>query len=133
MIAVACAIIEWQGKVLVTQRGLHKAEGGLWEFPGGKLEAGETPEACIVREIAEELEIVITPYQQLPPAEHHYANKSIRLMPLICRWTGGSLHLHEHNAFQWLRAQELQGLNWCPADIPVVKAYQAWLLGRSQA
>ena len=127
MIAVACAIIEHQGKVLVTQRGFHKAEGGLWEFPGGKLEAGESPQVCIVREIAEELALSIEPYHTLPSVTHHYPQKTIRLIPLLCHWTGGQLHLHEHQAYLWLSAPELPALHWCPADVPIVKAYLAWL------
>ena len=127
MIAVACAIIEHKDKVLVTQRPLHKAEGGLWEFPGGKLEAGETAEACIIREIAEELELIIQPHQLLPAADHQYPTKTIRLIPLICRWTGGSLQLKEHQDYQWLPPQDLYTINWCPADVPVVEEYLKWL------
>lgn len=127
MIAVACAIIEHQGKVLVTQRGLHKAEGGLWEFPGGKLEAGESPEVCIVREIAEELALVIEPYHTLPALTHHNPQKTIQLFPLLCHWTSGQLYLHEHQAYRWLAPPELPSLHWCPADVPVIEAYLAWL------
>lgn len=127
MIAVACAIIEWQQKILVTQRGLHKAEGGLWEFPGGKLEENETPQTCIVREIAEELDIEVEPYHLLQASEHSYPQKTIRLIPLVCRWTGGTLHMKEHAAFRWLLPPELPGLNWCPADVPIVEEYLHWL------
>ena len=127
MIAVACAIVEHTGKVLVTQRGLHKPEGGLWEFPGGKLEAGETAEACIVREITEELDLIIHPYKKLATAEHHYPTKTIRLIPLICLWVGGTLKLKEHADYQWVMPAGLPELNWCPADIPVVEAYLRWL------
>jgi 8-oxo-dGTP diphosphatase len=127
MIAVACAIIEHQGKVLVTQRGLHKAEGGLWEFPGGKLEAGENPEICIVREIREELNLLIHPREQLNASDHLYPGKTIRLIPVLCDWVSGSLQLHEHAAYQWLLPEELPTLAWCPADVPVIETYRRWL------
>ncbi|EMR01260.1 (deoxy)nucleoside triphosphate pyrophosphohydrolase [Cesiribacter andamanensis] len=123
MTEVACALIEHNGRVLVAQRGLHKSEGGLWEFPGGKLEPGESPEACIVREIAEELSLQISPYARLAPAIHVYPGKSIRLIPLLCRLHGGKLQLHEHAACQWLLPQELPALAWCPADVPIVEEY----------
>lgn len=127
MIAVACAIVEHKGNVLVTKRGLYKSEGGLWEFPGGKLEAGETAEACIVREIAEELDLKIQPYKKLAAAEHRYPTKTIRLIPLICHWVSGTMQLREHAAFQWVSPAKLPELNWCPADIPIVDTYLQWL------
>ncbi|WP_224997968.1 (deoxy)nucleoside triphosphate pyrophosphohydrolase [Cesiribacter sp. SM1] len=131
MILVACAIIEHQNKVLVTQRGYHKAEAGLWEFPGGKLEEDESPQECIIREIAEELELQIAPYALLQPADHQYPDKHIRLIPLVCRLTAGSLQLKEHAASQWLAPAALRPLNWCPADVPVLEQYLQWLQKQS--
>ena len=127
MIRVACAIIEHKGKVLVTQRGFHKAEAGLWEFPGGKLEEDESPEACIVREIAEELDLHIKPFQSLLATTYQYPDKSIQLIPLLCHLESGNLLLKEHAAYQWLAPAELRTLNWCPADLPVLEAYLHWL------
>jgi 8-oxo-dGTP diphosphatase len=123
MIEVACALIEHAGKVLVAQRGLHKAEGGLWEFPGGKLERGESAEACIVREIREELGLQIAPYARLTPAIHAYPGKTICLIPLRCHWLGGKLQLHEHADCRWLLPAELFSLQWCPADVAIVEEY----------
>lgn len=132
MIQVACAIIENQDKVLVTQRGLHKAEGGLWEFPGGKLEAGETPQDCIVREIREELNLLISPRQLLTASAHAYPGKTIRLIPLVCSLVKGTLELREHAAYRWLYPQKLLPLSWCPADVPVVHTYLEWLKHQQQ-
>lgn len=131
MIEVACAIIENAGKVLVTQRGLHKAEAGLWEFPGGKLNKGESPQACIVREIMEELKLQVAPYQLLQPVEYQYPDKMIRLIPLVCRLAGGTLTLTEHAACQWLLPQALHPLHWCPPDVPVLEQYLQWLSQQS--
>jgi len=84
MIEVCCAIIVEGDKILATRRshGMHLA--GFWEFPGGKIEPGETAEACIIREIREELNIEIKVENRLLPVEHHYPEKSIRLMPFMC-------------------------------------------------
>ncbi|AHM60009.1 NUDIX hydrolase [Flammeovirgaceae bacterium 311] len=132
MTEVACAIIEQGEQVLVTQRGYHKAEAGLWEFPGGKLNKGESPHDCIVREIAEELHLQVAPYQLLQAVEYHYPDKSIRLIPLICRLTGGRLTLTEHAAYQWLAPQALHPLQWCPPDVPVLEQYLQWLSQQSK-
>lgn len=131
MIEVACAIIEFQQKVLVTRRSRHKQEGGLWEFPGGKLEVNESAATCIVREIREELELQVFPYQQLKATDHHYPGKIIRLIPLVCQLQGGTLQLKDHDAYQWLPAKALPGVSWCPADVAVVNTYLQWLSANS--
>jgi 8-oxo-dGTP diphosphatase len=116
MIDVTCAIIKRTDKILATRRahGMHLA--GQWEFPGGKIETGETAEECIVREIFEELSIRIRPVKKLVPVEHHYPDKSIRLIPFFCEIVEGEIHLAEHAEFRWVTASELSGLNWAAAD-----------------
>ena len=119
LIAVACAIIEHKGMVLVVQRSAKMAHPHQWEFPGGKLESNERACDCIIREIKEELGIEIRPLKELSPTEH----SPIQLIPFICSWTGGELQLHEHANACWLKEDDFPQLDWCPADIPVWKEY----------
>ena len=119
LLNVACAIIEHDGLTLVVQRSAGMDHALLWEFPGGKLEAGEDAKDCIIREIKEELGINIQVRKQLESREH----KNIRLIPFICSWQSGAIYLHEHKEARWLPAHELHTLPWCPADIFVLKDY----------
>lgn len=124
MIQVTCAvIIRDDGRVLVTQRGEQMKLPLKMEFPGGKIEPGETAEACLIREIFEELEIDIAIVGRLPSNDHDYPNFSIRLHPFVCRITGGDIVLKEHAAYFWLDKNELNGLDWAAADVPVVQNY----------
>lgn len=123
MVKVACAILEQHERVLVTQRSQKMSQPLQWEFPGGKLEAAETAEAALVRELKEELELDILPVQQLSPVRHQYENVQIELIPFICRYEGGSIRMLEHRAYQWVELSELAKYNWCPADKPVVAEY----------
>lgn len=120
---VCCAIIEHQGRVLAVQRSARMKQALLWEFPGGKQEAGETAEQCIVREVREELNIDIQPLRQLSAHMHTYEKGSILLIPFVCKWVEGTLELREHKTARWLLPEELKELNWSPADIPVAEAY----------
>lgn len=98
---------------------------GLWEFPGGKIEQGESPEACLIREIEEELAISISLVSSLQPNEHTYPEgKVIRLIPFVCIWGSGEITLREHQDVKWLAKGELVLLNWAPADIPIVDELQ---------
>lgn len=125
---VSCAIIEQQGKILVVQRNSHMHQPLKWEFPGGKIEEGETAQACILREIKEELGMEIEIRTQLePPPPYQSAERSIQLIPFVCTWKNGNLRLFEHKAFRWLGPQELLLLDWCPPDVPVVKTFLAGL------
>lgn len=116
MTDVTCAIIFFGKKILATRRarGLHLE--GLWEFPGGKIEPGENAEECIVREIREELNIEINILKSLSSIEHHYPEKSIRLIPFLCEITSGNLLLTEHSEFRWLTKEEIDSMNWAAAD-----------------
>lgn len=125
LIHVSCAIIEKEGLVLVTRRGPQMSHPGKWEFPGGKLNSGETPEQCLVREIQEELALGIEITRQLRPSTHDYPNLSVTLYPFICTITGGEILLHEHSAFAWLTPSQLATLDWAEADIPVLHHYLA--------
>jgi 8-oxo-dGTP diphosphatase len=123
MIEVVCALIEHRNKVLVTQRSLQMSQPGLWEFPGGKREVGESAEEALIREIAEELHMRIKPIRFLGSFTHHYPEKTVCLLAYTCRWTGSELKLEEHAEARWLHPRELKQLNWCPADLPILEVY----------
>jgi 8-oxo-dGTP diphosphatase len=94
-----------------------------WEFPGGKVELNEKPEECLIREIKEELDIEISVIRQLSINDHHYLDKSIRLIPFICRYLSGEIKLKEHANFKYLDKENLLDLDWAEADIPILKEY----------
>lgn len=124
MINVTCAIIEKDGFVLVTQRSEQMSLPLKWEFPGGKVEGEESIEDCLKREIKEELNIEINIISPLEPNLHAYPNgKEIRLIPFICEYNSGALHLAEHADYKWLKKDELLTLDWAAADVPIVNAY----------
>ena len=96
-----------------------------WEFPGGKVRQGESPSACLVREIKEELGIEITVKKALPPHQHSYDHISIELLPFICSVSGGSIILHEHKDARWADPGTASEFDMAEADIPVLNAYIA--------
>ena len=125
MIEVACAIIvNDKEEVLVTQRSASMKLPLKWEFPGGKIEKGETAEECLIREIKEELGIEITIENSLPFITHQYDDFSIKLIPFICKIKSGEIKLTEHSAFLWLERSELLDLDWAEADVPILKHFQ---------
>lgn len=126
IIKVTCAIIEQHGRVLVTQRSETMALPLLWEFPGGKLEDGESEEACLIREIQEELCLDITPNQRLTPVLQQDAHKTIELIPFISHYNRGVIRLAEHKTYHWVSPEDLQFYDWCPADVPIVAEYLQW-------
>jgi len=95
-----------------------------WEFPGGKINDGESPAECLRRELIKELGIEISVGKPLPTTTHHYPSFSVTLYPFICEIISGEIILHEHSAMVWLPVEELLILDWCEADWPVIKAYQ---------
>jgi 8-oxo-dGTP diphosphatase len=124
MIKVTCAIIEHNNKVLVTQRSEKMALPLKWEFPGGKIEKNETAEACLIREILEELDVNIKIKKQLNSNTHEYSEtKIIKLIPFICELANGKIKLTEHANFLWLSKGELVNLDWAEADIPILNEY----------
>jgi 8-oxo-dGTP diphosphatase len=94
-----------------------------WEFPGGKIDPGETPEACLIREILEEMGIRIRVGESLPSSTHQYPALRVTLYPFICSIESGEIILHEHSAINWLPPSELHTLDWAEADLPVIAAY----------
>ena len=122
LLVVACALVDADRRVLIAQRPPGKQLAGLWEFPGGKLEAGESPEAALIRELEEELGIS-TKTACLAPltfASHSYESFHL-LMPLfVCRKWQGTPTPREHSALKWVRPQALREYPMPPADEPLI-------------
>ena len=129
VLVAACALIDEDGRVLLTRRPEGKPMAGLWEFPGGKIDAGETPEAALVRELREELGITVQPKCLAPLtfASHAYETFHL-LMPLfICRRWEGDVEALEGQEIAWVRSAKLQSYEMPPADIPLIPILQDWL------
>jgi 8-oxo-dGTP diphosphatase len=125
LLVAAAALVDPDGRVLICQRPQGKQLAGLWEFPGGKVEAGESPEACLIRELQEELGITVTEACLAPFVFASHAYESFHLlMPLylVRRWSG-TVTAHEHQAIAWVRPEKLADYPMPPADAPLV----AWL------
>ncbi len=122
-IQVLAAVIIKDQKILCVQRGTHKYPylTNKWEFPGGKMEDGESQAETIVREIREELSMEILPIKHILSHTHHYPNFSIELHTWLCTPMRRELVLNEHQAFVWLDAQDLKELDWAEADVEVVE------------
>ena len=122
LLVVACALIDADGRVLIAQRPEGKGMAGLWEFPGGKIEAGERPEQCLIRELKEELGIEVKEACLAPLTFASFAYDDFHLlMPLyICRRWEGLVQAHEHQALKWVKAQALRDYPMPPADEPLI-------------
>ena len=119
---VACALIDPDGRVLLAQRPAEKAMGGLWEFPGGKMEPGEAPESALIRELREELGIAVKEACLAPFtfASHAYTDFHL-LMPLyLCRRWDGTPQPLEHQALKWVRPKDMASYPMPPADLPLL-------------
>jgi 8-oxo-dGTP diphosphatase len=122
MIEVAAAIIEnSEGKLLIARRKEGKSQAGLWEFPGGKIEAGETAQACLIRELQEEMNILIEPGERFGVNEHDYGSVQIRLIAYWAKFVSGDLRLVDHDEYEWVRRSELENYIFAPADIKFVE------------
>jgi 8-oxo-dGTP diphosphatase len=119
-LAVCCAVIREGARLLVVQRPEHKADSLKWEFPGGKVEAGESEEACIKREIREELGVEIQLHGRLRCSFLQGESKAIKLIGFLATVETGKLELKEHKAAQWVRPDELEGIDVCEADRELV-------------
>ena len=122
MLVVACALVDADRRVLIAQRPEGKSMAGLWEFPGGKLEPGETPEAALIRELHEELGIETKAACLAPLSFVSHAYESFHLlMPLyVCRKWQGQPRAREKQALRWVRPQKLRDFAMPPADLPLI-------------
>lgn len=118
-IRVVAAIIIENGSVFATQRGYGEFKDG-WEFPGGKIEPDETPEAAIVREIKEELDTEVEVIELLDTVEYDYPNFHLSMDCFICKIKSGDLVLKEHEAAKWLTKETLGSVDWLPADLGLI-------------
>jgi 8-oxo-dGTP diphosphatase len=122
LLVAACALIDADGRVLIAQRPPGKAMAGLWEFPGGKIEADERPEQTLIRELEEELGIEVKEDCLAPFtfASHAYTEFHL-LMPLyLCRRWEGIASAREHSAIKWVKPKELASYPMPPADLPLI-------------
>lgn len=118
---VACAVIkDADGRLLAALRPQGRSLGGKWEFPGGKIEAHESPTLALIRELQEELNIVAEPILSLPVVRHDYPDFTIELHPIIMRILSGIPHPHEHAELRWVSMTEALTLDWAEADLPVL-------------
>lgn len=123
-IHVACALIEQDGRVLAAQRSASMSMPLKWEFPGGKIHEGESAEACLKREVREELGIGVAVGRPLAVVTHRYPALTVTLYPFRCSILAGTITLHEHAALAWLMPEELHALDWADADLPVLDEYR---------
>jgi 8-oxo-dGTP diphosphatase len=122
----AVALVDTDGRILLAQRPAHKSMGGLWEFPGGKIEAGESPEAALIRELQEELDIN-TSESCLAPlsfASHAYDDFHLLMMLFVCRRWHGQPRPVEGGALKWVKPNQLRDYPMPPADIPLIPVLQ---------
>lgn len=117
---VAAIIQDSEGRIFATQRGYGEWKD-WWEFPGGKMEEGETPEEALVREIREELSTEISVYEFLYTVEYDYPKFHLTMHCYLCSLLTEALHLNEHEAAKWLTKYELDSVKWLPADLEVVE------------
>lgn len=120
-IHVVAAIIEKNGQILATQRGYGEFKGG-WEFPGGKVEQGETEEQAIVREIHEELNAQIVVNQHLCDVDYDYETFHLHMNCFLCSLVSSHIDLLEHTQARWLDSASIDSVDWLPADVTVVEA-----------
>lgn len=119
-VRVVAAVIRKDNKIFATQRGYGEFKDG-WEFPGGKIEEGETPEQALAREIKEELDTEIQVGELIGTIEYDYPKFHLSMDCFWCEIMQGGLELKEHEAARWLSKEELYSVDWLPADVGVVE------------
>jgi 8-oxo-dGTP diphosphatase len=129
LITVTAAIIQKENRVFAARRKAGKHLEGMWEFPGGKLEAGESPEVCLARELAEEFGIETRVGRYLGDSVYDYGEKIIRLVAYHVTHVSGEFRLTDHDELRWLTGAELHEIEWAPADIPLLQSAHS-LLGQ---
>ncbi len=131
-VRVVAAIIIHENKIFATQRGYGEFKDG-WEFPGGKIEPGETPHEALVREIKEELGIEIEVKDFLETVEYDYPKFHLSMDCFFCTIRSGELVLKEHEAAKWLTAETLESVEWLPADKGLIEGIREYLVNQINA
>ena len=125
---VTAAIILKANRVLIAQRAPGENLAGKWEFPGGKIEPGETLQECLKREIREELDVDIEVLDFFSESIYTYQNGTIKLMAFLCKWISGDFTLNVHSHIAWVNHHELDVYDFAPADIPLVEKLKSVLI-----
>lgn len=125
-IQVVAAIIKEDNKILATQRGYGEFQGG-WEFPGGKIELGETKEEALIREIREELDTEVIVEELFDTVEYDYSNFHLSMDCFICSIKTGNFVLKEHQEARWLTKETLDSVEWLPADQGLIEKLKGYL------
>ena len=120
IVKVTAAILEKDGRIIIDQRNSKYHLTGKWEFPGGKIETGETPEECLARELDEEFDIEVSVGDFLGSSIHHYEHISIELMAYRTFWDGGQINSNGNKNYKWVTVDELSQYDFAPADRPFV-------------
>jgi 8-oxo-dGTP diphosphatase len=121
MIEVTAGLILHEGKVLIARRKAGKHLAGFWEFPGGKIEPGEAPEASLQRELEEELGVRVKVGEAFMVNDHIYPEKTVRLHSFLVHHLSGEFTLHDHSAIEWVKPSELFDFLLAPADVPIAE------------
>ncbi|HTW95993.1 MAG TPA: 8-oxo-dGTP diphosphatase MutT [Tepidisphaeraceae bacterium] len=132
-VTVAIAVVLREGRILICQRRQQDSFGGYWEFPGGKLETGEELEACVRREIREELDLVIRPIDALAAVRHEYPGLDLTLHPFLCECVANEPRAIGCQALRWVLPRELGDYRFPPASEPIIAEIQRRLERRNPA
>jgi 8-oxo-dGTP diphosphatase len=124
IVQVTAAILVKDDRILIARRGPDDQPADKWEFPGGKVEAHETPEQCLKREMKEEFEIDVSVGNYLGSSVYHYDHISIELLAYRTYWEGGIIHLNAHDDFKWASMEQLAGFDFAPADRVFIQKLQ---------
>lgn len=121
IVVVGAVILSAEGKIFATKRGEKMSLPGLWEFPGGKIEAGETPQQALVREVQEELGAHVEVGEFVTTTDHEYDFGIVSLSTYRCELVSGTPTISEHSDSIWIEPNRLDELEWAPADVPAVE------------
>lgn len=130
---VTAAILVRDNVIFIAKRGPEGRFAHRWEFPGGKIEPGESPEDCLTREMAEEFAIEVRVGEFFTESLHTFPGGQILVLAYFCRWAGGDIRPVEHEEYRWVTASELDGFDFAPADVPIAAKLMREFTGITEA